>query len=125
MNLFNITKDGGQDSNVWAYWLVELKSLFSIAFLKFEHGTREAFHNHAFNCISWVICGKLEEKMKDGGINFYHPSFKPIVTKRETFHKVFSHGRTWVFTLRGPWVDRWKESHDDKETTLTHGRKQV
>lgn len=118
-------KDGGADSNVWGFWLIEIKSLFSVAILRFEHGTREAYHSHAFNCVSWVISGKLEEQHINGEVQFHTPSFLPIVTRRKTFHKVFSHGRTWVFTLRGPWVDKWKENIAGKEVILTHGRKVV
>ena len=123
MKLFYIGKDGGKESNVWGYWLIEIKSLFSIAVLRFEHGTREAYHSHAFNCISWVLKGKLEERLIEGGINIYKPSLRPIITKRETFHKVFSHGRTWVLTFRGPWSKYWKENIDGKDVVLGHGRK--
>jgi hypothetical protein len=33
MNFLNKTKDGGPESTVWAYWLIEIKSLFSVALL--------------------------------------------------------------------------------------------
>ena len=125
MKIFNVSKDGGRYSNVWGYWLIEIKSLFSVAFLRFEHGTREAYHSHAFNCISWVLKGKLEEIHKDGRVKWHTPSLRPIITKRDTFHKVFSHGRTFVFTLRGPWHNLWKENINGQEITLTHGRKIV
>jgi predicted metal-dependent enzyme (double-stranded beta helix superfamily) len=116
-------KDGGKESHVWGYWLIEAKSLFSIAILRFDPGTREAYHNHAFNCISWVLKGKLEEQhLQDNKVEFHTPGLKPIITKRNTFHKVFSHGTTWVFTIRGPWSDKWKENVNGQEITLTHGR---
>jgi hypothetical protein len=122
MKLFYKGKDGGKESTVWGYWLVEIKSLFSIAVLRFEDGTRDAYHSHAFNCISWVLRGKLEEQHTNGKIEFHTPGLKPVITKRETFHKVRSWGRTWVFTLRGPWADTWKEHVQGQEHTLTHGR---
>lgn len=59
------SKDGGPDSNVVGYWLVESKKLFSIVLLCFNKGSREAFHNHAFNAISWVISGRLDECIKN------------------------------------------------------------
>lgn len=125
MKILSKGKDGGYESNVWGYWIIELKWLFSIAILRFEHGTREAYHSHAFNCISWVFKGKLEEKHLDGKIEFHTPGIRPIITRRNTFHKVFSHGRTWVLTFRGPWSNTWKEEIDGQEITLTHGRKIV
>lgn len=122
MKLFSVSKDGGDKSNVWAYWLVEIKPLFSIALLKFENGTREAHHSHAFNCVSWLLSGALREYFLDNTSKGYLPSFKPILTKRETFHKVRSFGRSWVLTFRGPWTKQWKERQGDMETTLTNGR---
>jgi len=125
MKLIEISKDGGPDSTVWAHWLVEIKSLFSVALLRFENGTREAFHSHAFNCISWVLSGKLEERHADGRVEYHYPSLKPVVTRRSTMHQVFSYGRTWVLTFRGPWADNWKEIEAGEEKVLTNGRKVV
>lgn len=125
MKLFYKGKDGGADSNVFGYWLVEIKSLFSIALLRFENGTREAYHSHAFNCISWVLKGKLEEIHKDGTVEWHTPGLFPVITKRDTFHKVFSHGRTWVLTFRGPWAKYWNEKIGEDVITLTHGRKKI
>lgn len=129
MKLFTIRKDGGKDSNVTGYWLIEIKSLFSIAILKFSKGSRDAYHSHAFNCISWVLSGHLFE---DRIINNKHiytnfkPSILPIYTTRDNLHKV--HGVTdftWVLTFRGPWVNNWNELLNNKYITLTHGRKVV
>jgi hypothetical protein len=126
MKFLSISKDGGEESNVWAYWLIEIKPLFSIALLRFENGTREAYHSHAFNCISWLLSGGLGEEFALGyPVRQYQPSIKPIITKRETFHKVYSRGRSWVLTFRGPWKDTWLEHKNNTETTLTHGRKVV
>lgn len=127
MKLFSYGKDGGPDSVVWGFWLIEIKPLFSIALLCFEDGSREAFHSHAFNCISWVLKGKLREYHLHGGGNIFQPSIKPILTYRGTFHKVYSFGRTWVFTIRGPWCKTWEEYHPEsgEYTTLSSGRKIV
>lgn len=122
MKLFKKMKDGGPESTVTGYWLIEAKSLFSIALLRFDGKSREAFHNHAFNCFSWVLKGKLTETMLDGRVRKYSPSWKPFVTTRQDFHKVDSDGQTFVLTFRGPWAKTWNE-FTDKFTTLTSGRK--
>lgn len=130
MRFFHVGKDGGPESTVTGYWLVELKSLFSIALLKFENGSRSAFHSHAFNCVSWVLKGRLREEClfdpyTKGTV--YQPSLRPIVTRRTTFHKVNSYGTTWVFTIRGPWSKTWYEYSQDtrKFMTLKNGRVMV
>ena len=128
MKILSYGKDGGPDSTVWGLWLIEWKRFFSIALLCFEDGSREEFHTHAFNSMSWVLKGKLEEELIHLTPRIKHtPSFKPIMTSRNTFHRVHSKGRTWVFTVRGPWVEKWKEFDPatDEFAILTHGRKVV
>ena len=117
-------KDGGIESTVTGYWLIEYKPLLSILLLKFEGKSREAFHNHAFNCWSFILKGELIETMLDCKINNYKP-FRPFVTRRTYFHKVDSDGTTWLFTIRGPWLDKWNEFIPklNKFLTLTHNRK--
>lgn len=117
-------KDGGPESTVTGYWLIEAKKLLSILVLKFEGKSREAYHNHAFNCISWVVRGKLTEHMLDGTINIYKPSLVPFITTRKDFHKVDSDNTTYVLTFRGPWVKTWNE-FTDKFITLSEGRNEV
>jgi hypothetical protein len=141
MKFLTTTKDGGAESTVWAHTLIEIKSLFSIILLRFEDGSRDAYHSHAFDCISWVLKGLLIEQHRDcqfrGGrwlykvVDFHWPSWRPVITRRSTFHMVRSAGRTWVLTFRGPWSKTWKEARPDgeggysHEVTLTHGRKEV
>ena len=127
MKLFKKMKDGGPDSNVTGYWLVEIKSLFSIVLLKFEDGSRNAYHSHAFNAISWVIKGKLLEEHMDKVSNNIYPSWEPFITTRDCFHKVTSYGDTWAITFRGTWNKTWQEFriNDNELYTLTHGRKVV
>lgn len=126
MRLFYWGKDGGKDSTVWGFWLVELKSLFSVALLKFVGDSRDVFHTHAFNSVSWVLKGKLLEHFigQPGSPRAHTPSLHPIVTPRYQFHKVDSEGVTYVLTLRGPWVDAWQEydPYTNKFTLLSHGR---
>lgn len=121
------TKDGGPESKVWGLYLIEMKSLFTVVLLRFENGSREAYHNHAFNAISWVLKGQLREKQIDGRITNFAPRLKPIFTSRRNFHQVRSTGRTWVISFRGPWRNRWNEylPAEDRTITLTHGRKVV
>lgn len=127
MKLFSYGKDGGKDSCVWGFWFIELKRWFSIAVLVFEDGSRDAYHSHAFNCMSLVLWGRLREEHLDGRVVDYVPSVVPVITRRETFHKVTSVGRTVVLTFRGPWASTWMEylPKEDRTVALTHGRKEV
>lgn len=135
MKLFAKVKDGGPYSKVTAYFLIEWKRFFSIALLRFDKGSREAFHSHAFNCVSWVLRGALHEitrhevgRIRAHEHQYYTPSLRPVVTRRDTFHQVFGLAeRSWVLTFRGPWVDRWREwlLDEKREVTLTHGRVEV
>jgi hypothetical protein len=142
MKLFAIRKDGGAESTVWGLFLVEIKSLFSVALLCFEDGSRDAYHSHAFDCVSWVLRGRLEEDVivegygERGSIhyraarhvfNIYRASLLPVITRRSTMHKVTSGGRTWVLTFRGPWARTWREylPREQRFATLTHGRVEV
>lgn len=127
MKIFTKCKDGGPESHVWGYFLCEIKPLFSIVLLRFEDGSRDAYHEHAFNAVSWVLKGELKEETiaPVPEENTYRPSLSPVITLRKTFHKVTSKGRTWVLSVRGPWADTWRESDKDGEKTLTNGRRVV
>ena len=132
MKLFSLCKDGGPESTVWGYFLVEIKSLFSIVLLRFENGSRDAYHSHAFNCVSWVLKGELNEYHSPetkpnpfDRLDIHGPSLLPVLTFRDTTHKVVSIGRTWVLSFRGPWSKTWKEIEGGEEKTLTNGRRQV
>lgn len=127
MKLLYKGKDGGPESTVTGYWLVEIKGLFSIALLCLEDGSREAYHSHAFNALSWLFSGELREDHVDGREAVYKPSLSPIWTSRDTFHKVTSKGRSWALTFRGPWLPKWHEflPNENRFRTLTHGRKEL
>lgn len=126
MLICKIRKDGGPKSKVTGYWLIEIKSLFSIVLLRFDPGTRDADHSHAFNSVSWLLRGMLIEIVKGPpGIRRvigYAPSLRPIMTYRTTNHRVCSVGTSWVLSFRGPWSKTWEDS---EEGTLTHGRQRV
>lgn len=128
LNILKVTKDGGPESTVWAYWLIELKRFFSVALLRFEDGSRDAYHSHAFDCVSWVLAGELTEIRIAGpaaGVYVHRPSWRPLVTRRTHLHKVLSRGRTWVLTFRGPWAPTWTERVGGEEVTLASGRERV
>lgn len=127
MKLFYKGKDGGPESKVTGYWLVEIKALFSIVLLKFERGSREMYHNHAFSALSWVLRGELKEEVLESNIPKYLSfSFLPIYTSRLRFHLVTGMAdSTWVLSIRGPWNKNWREYNPKTGTftTLTNGRK--
>ncbi len=125
MKLLSWGKDGGPESSVTGLWFVEIKWLFSIVLLRFEKGsTREAFHSHAFNALTWWLKGEVVEQHKDGSNNFWSPSLLPKFTSRSTFHRVIPMRRTWALSFRGPWSRTWLEFNKARRelTTLTHGR---
>lgn len=128
MKFFKLMKDGGPDSRVHGFFLVEIKKLFTIVILRFADGSREAYHSHAFNSISWVLWGKLNEFLLNGNKHTaYSPGIFPVITRRSTFHRVVSEKNTWVLSFRGPWVNTWQEFLPKLKQfiTLTHGRKVV
>lgn len=108
-------KDGGPESKVYV-WGLEIKSLFSVLLLRFAEGSREAFHSHAFNAISWVLTGQLWERFYPGMVGalprwtIYRPSRRPVRTPRERLHQVRGVApRSWVLTLRSPWRSTWRD----------------
>lgn len=126
---FVIGKDGGSESTVDT-WMFEIKSLFSIGLLRFNGTSREAFHSHAFNCVSLVLKGCLREEFLDEskGVRF-HADSEWIVTKRTDIHRVDSLGTTWVLTFRGPWHKTWVDVVEHKIAgvydvrQMIHGRR--
>jgi hypothetical protein len=134
LKFLSIGKDGGPKSTVTGHWFLELKSLFSVVLLRFDDGSRDEYHSHAFDSVSWVLKGKLWEMILEdvddrgsmSGVTITHePSLSPVLTKRDTLHRVVSDGTTWVLSFRGPWSKTWRE-YDPKSgkfSTLTHGRK--
>lgn len=132
MKFFTKVKDGGKKSNVDAYFLFEIKGLFSVALLKFNFGTRENYHSHAFHAATWFIGGDLQEHRldpKDRSVvcTPYKRSLLPKITKRDNLHRVVANKDSWCFTIRGKWSDYWTEynEEEDKTLVLTHGRNLV
>ncbi len=127
MRFFSRSKDGGPSSTVTGYWMIELKSLFSIAILRFDDGSRDEFHSHAFGSANWVLKGDLVEQHLNGPREHHVPSIRPVITRRSTFHRVVSKGTTWVLAFRGPWAKTWKEYDPQtlQYSKLGHGRRVV
>ena len=134
--LFYTKPDGGKDSGVTAYFLIEWKPVISICLLHFKAGetARENFHEHAFNALTWWLSGEASEsRMWYRGeddwrlsLREYERSLIPKVTKRDNLHKVHTYTDSWALSLRGPWKNTWREMGINGEfTTLTHGRKVV
>lgn len=131
MKFFFKRKDGGPESHVTGYWLIEWKKVFSIVLLRFDRGSREVFHSHAFNALTWFLSGEVEECVRVGRYlgytKIWGPSFKPKWTPRDCVHKVYGRApRTWALSIRGPWSEFWREYNADNTfTVLTNGRKIV
>ena len=124
MKFFSKAPDGGKDSGVTGFFIIEIKPLFSIVLLKFNKGTREAFHNHAFNAITLWLHGEVIEHHRSGRQDFFCGGMWKY-TSRTTFHKVEALENTWAISFRGPWIDTWNEFRNNSLVTLTHGRKTV
>ncbi len=122
MKLFSVSKDGGPDSNVTGFFLIECKPLFSIVLLKFAKGSREAFHNHAFNALTLWLRGTVREHTLVGTSRVWKAGQRKY-TRRSDFHKVEALTDAWALSFRGPWIDRWREYVGGCFVTLTHGRK--
>lgn len=114
--------DGGSDSGVTGFWLIELKSLFSIVLLKFNKGTREAYHSHAFNAVTWWLRGSVTEHHLDGTSIVWKPSWFPKFTKRSCAHKIFADEVSYALSIRGPWTDTWYEWKNGSRVALAKGR---
>lgn len=126
VSLFKKSSDGGKNSGVTGYWLIECKSLFSIVLLKFQPNNRENFHSHAFNAYTWWLSGLVLEHFPTGEVLTWFPNLMPKHTPRSNTHKIQVLLTAWAFSVRGPWQDQWTEVTPGGETiTLTHGRKRV
>lgn len=129
--------DGGKNSGVTAYFLIEWKPVFSVGILHFKKGSREAYHTHAFNALTWWLKGKVTEdrikslivkgndviSVEDIVKKDFKPSVKPKYTSRKNLHKINAHVDTYALTFRGRWENTWIEVIGDKIINLTHGRK--
>ena len=103
------SNDGGPESTVRMYGF-EWKGVFSALVLRFDGQSRFAYHEHAFNSVSWLLRGMLAERFRGvSNARYYYPNLLPFVTRRTDFHLVDSIGTSWVLSFRGPWTARWRE----------------
>lgn len=126
MKFLTKAKDGGANSNVDAYILIEIKSLFSIMLLKFNKGSRENYHSHAFNALTIPLTAEssLYEETPNTDKVYFYKKFKIKYTPRNLIHRVVALADSWALTFRGRWKNTWTElTPDGKTVTLTHGRK--
>lgn len=126
-NFMKKRKDGGPRSPVDAYFLIEIKGLFTIALLKFNKGGRESYHTHAFNALTWFLSGALVEQNFEGPLYTYKKSLIPKLTRKSKNHRVLATKDSWCLTIRGRWDSTWTE-HDTTGqiiTTFTDKRKIV
>lgn len=126
MKLFQKASDGGPDSGVTGYFLVEAKSAFSIVLLHFNKGTREAYHSHAFNAWTVWLKGKVREHDywdQENPKEWRAISFKK--TPRHKTHMVEALTPTWALSFRGPWSKTWYEYKNGKVVELANGRRIV
>lgn len=127
MNITNFMckrKDGGNESPVDAYFLIEIKDWFSIAILKFNKGGREAYHTHAFDAYTWFLKGNLVEEDVNGESYVYERSLVPKKTLKSKNHRVKALSDSWCFTIRGKWGKTWTEYNEalDETTIFSDGR---
>lgn len=121
MKILKWAPDGGKDSGVDGFFLIEAKSLFSVVLLRFNEGTREAYHSHAFNAWTLWLKGRVIEHDVDGTKKGFR-AWRLKYTPREKFHKVQALRTTWALSFRGPWAETWQEKRAGEVVTLTHGR---
>lgn len=123
MKFLSKRKDGGKESSVDGYFLAEIKSLATVALLKFCGESRKVYHSHSFHSLNWVLKGELQEHLLDGTVKTYKSSIFPVFTRKSTIHQVS--GKALVFTLRGSWDPQWKEFNPvtHQFTTLCNKRR--
>lgn len=150
MRLFSKAKDGGPESPVDGYFLIEIKSLFSIVLLHFNFGRRESFHNHAFNALTFWLKGNVTEEIEEywPGKHVRRDTWRAgdvKYTPRDTMHRFETPSTgtyksffgnivarahkngAWALSFRGPWKKTWQEHKTPfgESITLTNGRKLV
>lgn len=127
MKLFQMSSDGGKKSGVNGFFICEFKNLFSVVLLKFNKGSRENYHSHAFNAFTWFLKGLMTEHKLDGSTFTYSRSLRPKYTPRTNVHKVYANKTSWALSIRGPWSETWYEF--DPTTSeyilLSNGRKEI
>lgn len=122
MKFLQKSPDGGKDSGVTGFFVVEVKPLFSIVILRFNKGTREAYHSHAFHALTFWLKGRVREEHLNGETKWFSGGMLKY-TPRTVFHRINALETSYAISFRGPWKNTWKESRSGEFVTLTHGRK--
>lgn len=123
MKFLSFAKDGGPESHVTGFFLIEIKSLFSVVILQFKEGTREAYHSHAFNALTFWLTAAAYEEFPNGKSQYWSGG-KWKFTPRNLMHRVRAIVDSYALSFRGPWKDTWEEYSEatGKTSVLTHGR---
>lgn len=124
MRFLSVAPDGGKDSGVTGFYIVEIKPLFSLVLLHFRKGTNETLHSHAFNALTLWLKGTVKEHLLDGSSHMWFAG-QVKYTSRDCFHNVEAMRDTWAISLRGPWAKTWRIFRNGKFATLAWGRKVV
>jgi hypothetical protein len=124
MKLFKVAKDGGKESPVTGLFLIEWKEVFSIVLLRFGEGSRENYHSHAFNALTfWMPLSKVKECFPDGSSKEWRFGFK--WTPKNNMHKIETSRVSYALSIRGGWDKTWDEYNEttNSRITLSKGRK--
>ena len=87
-------------------WVIS--NVVIVALLKFNKGSRENFHSHAFNAFTWFLFGDMMEERfigKSGQQPIiehtrYKFGLKPKFTSKENLHLLLRHKTSWS-SIRG------------------------
>lgn len=92
--------------------------------MKFNKGTREAYHKHVFDALTWWLWGSViehvfnennEDNNKVEKINWC-PWILPKYTPCDNLHKIEALETSYAISFRGPWKDTWYELKQIKDT---------
>ncbi len=127
MKFMDRGSDGGKKSGVTGFWIIEIKWLFSIVLLRFNTGTRENYHSHAFNALTIWLKGNVVEDV--WGSSWWDGKHWPAAgrfkwTPRTSIHRVRAIVPTYCLSFRGPWKKSWFEINPvtNERITMTSGR---
>ena len=126
MRFMQRAPDGGKESGVTGFFIIEIKWLFSIVLLRFNPGSRENYHSHSFNALTFWLKGHvLEDRLDTKTKTVYRgPSLIPKWTPRRNIHRVIAMVTTYALCIRGPWHKGWCEYNPSTREVIeyTHGR---
>ena len=126
MRFMQRAPDGGKKSGVTGFFIIEIKWLFSIVLLKFNTGSRECHHSHAFHALTFWLKGHvLEDRLDtDKRTVYVGPSLWPKWTPKRNIHRIIARRPTYALCFRGPWGKGWCEYNKATREIIeyTHGR---